>query len=80
MGWTQQTIADHIGVPRGTLKHWFGQNGKADKMTKRGRIGQNTKANNVTKTAFLSWCGKLEDFQPEGDIGFDLIIADPPWN
>lgn len=59
VGWTQQRIADHIGVPRGTLKHWF-ENGEADKMT---------------KPTLLSWCGKLEDFSPENGVsGWTLCL------
>ena len=80
MGWTQQAIADQIGVPQPTLNRWFIHNALPSIADKRGRNIHNAKAKKVNKTAFLSWCGKLEDFQPEGDILFDLIIADPPWN
>jgi len=80
MGWTQQRIAEHIGVPRGTLKHWLGHNSKPSNVTKRGKIGHIPIASNMTKLTFLSWCGHIEDFQPENNILFDLIVADPPWN
>ncbi len=80
MGWTQQTIADHIGVPQQTLSDWFTEINTLNIVGKRYRITNNSKATKIGKTAFLSWCGKLEDFQPQGDILFDLIIADPPWN
>jgi len=80
MGWTQQRIADYIGVPRQTLTRWFAHNGLSSKVSKYTPFAHNAKAMNVSKPTFLSWCGRIEDFQPVGDICFDLIIADPPWN
>jgi len=80
MGWTEQRIADQIGVPRQSLSRWFAQNGMPAIVGKRGNNAHNPKANIMSKPAFLSWCGKVEDFQPENGIKFDLIIADPPWN
>ena len=80
MGWSQQKIADQVGVPRGTIACWFVDNGKSNIINKRGRSVGNRKGRIVNKPTFLSWCGKVEDFAPENKIGFDLIIADPPWN
>jgi len=80
MGWTQQAIAEQTGVPRRTIRDWFGGNSKATITAKRGAFGGNSKATITAKPTFLSWCGRIEDFQPEGGIRFDLIIADPPWN
>jgi len=64
MGWSQQKIADQIGVPRTTVTDWF------DDKTKRVIS---------VKPQFLSWRGKVEDFASESKISFDLIIADPPY-
>lgn len=80
MGWTQQRIANQIGVPRQSLSRWFAQNGMPAIVGKRGKNAHNPKASIMSKPTFLSWCGKIEDFSPENKIGFDLIIADPPWN
>ncbi len=80
MGWSQQRIADQIEVPRQSLSRWFAQNGMPAIVGKRGNHAHNPKANIMSKPAFLSWCGKVEDFEPENKVGFDLIIADPPWN
>ena len=61
MGWSQQRIADQVGVPRGTIKHWVGHNSKANKVTKRGSFGHNPTHTITTKPIFLSWCGKIEE-------------------
>lgn len=80
MGWAQQRIADNIGVPRQTVGYWFAKNGLSTNVGKSRRFAKNHKRDNVSKPTFFSWCGRIENFQPDGEIGFDLIIADPPWN
>lgn len=80
MGWTQQRIADQIGVPRTTIERWFDHNGVPNIMVKRYRNDHNATHRITVEPQFLSWCGRVENFKPEGNIGFDLITADPPWN
>ena len=80
MGWTQQKIADNIGVPQRTVSFWFSSNDNTGILAKRRSSSNNATSNNIAKPTFLSWCGKVEDFFPAGGIKFDLIIADPPWN
>lgn len=80
MGWTQQRIADSTGVPRQVVTYWLAKNGTPGNVGKKCRSAKNTTNDIVGKQAFLSWCGKVEDFLPENGLKFDLIIADPPWN
>jgi DNA modification methylase len=80
MGWTQQKIADQIGVPQRSLSRWFSQNGISEKVARTTNFSHYPKASNMAKPQFLSWCGKVENFTPENGRKFDLIIADPPWN
>lgn len=75
MGWTQQAIADEIIIPRRTISDWFGGIGLPS-ITATGRVrGKKAKANKVAKPRFLSWCGKVEEFEPEEDIRTILMVA-----
>ena len=78
MGWSQQKIADQIGVPRTTVTDWFDDN-TTNIPVKRYRSDDKTKRVISVKPQFLSWRGKVEDFASESKISFDLIIADPPY-
>jgi DNA modification methylase len=80
MGCSQQRISDQIGVPRTTISDWFDGNSVPSNLVKRHKNVGNPKAGIAVKPTFLSWCGKVEDFTPENKVGFDLIVADPPWN
>lgn len=80
MGWKQQKIADEIGVPRRVVSYWLGKNKPSSIVAKRKVDGKNSMPSIVAKPTFQAWCGNVEEFSPEKDIKFDLIIADPPWN
>ncbi len=80
MGWTLENIKGQTGIPIQTLSRWFSRNGTPSIVGKRYTNSQNSKASKMGKPTFLSWCGQIENFQPQDGIRFDLIISDPPWN
>lgn len=81
-GWTEQRIADEIGVHRTTLVHWlrasFDQNATMGKTVNSWHRDHNATHNDLVKHLhFQSFIGNLEDLQT--NIRFPLIVADPPW-
>lgn len=82
-GWTEQPIADNLGVTRPTISVWlrgvFDNNATLGNTSKSWHIDNNRNRNNVSyKPLFNSFLGNVEDFQT--DRRFPLIIADPAWN
>lgn len=79
LGCTQQRIADEIGRPRQTVSDWLLGKVQSTRVGKGSPAADNHQATNADKPLFKSWCGNIEDFQPEGNLLFDLILMDPPW-
>jgi len=61
MGWTQQKIANQVGVPQRTISLWFSSNDDTGILAKRQHSSSNDKSDITAKPVFLSWCGKVED-------------------
>jgi len=80
LGWTQQAIADDLGVPRTTIQDWVNGNVGYSKASQVGIADSNADTAILTMPTFKSWCGPVEEFHPEGGEQFRVIMADPPWN
>lgn len=75
-GWTEQRIAIEIGIPQQTISDWLTDNHETDIIGKKIRNTDNPTRNIIGKQpSFLSFCGNIENFQPENNVKFPLIIA-----